>query len=152
MGRWLRAGALCGVVDLLWAALLAEVYGGSLSRVFQGVSAVALGPEVVQAGALAMAAGLIVHFGVAFGWSAVFLTAFVTSPRLRHLLAARAGLLAVAAVYGPLIWIAMSAAVIPARTGRPPTFDGRWWVQLVGHALFVGLPIVWAIGREPDAR
>ena len=54
---------------------------------------------------------------------------------------------AVAAVYGPLIWLVMSLVVIPAFSHRPPTINFRWWMQFVGHFPFVGLPIVAMIGR-----
>lgn len=51
------------------------------------------------------------------------------------------------AVYGPAIWVVMSLVVIPFLTGRPPTVTYRWWIQLAGHAAFVGLPIVATIAR-----
>jgi len=35
--------------------------------------------------------------------------------------------------------------VIPLLSHRPPAVTFRWWVQLVGHAPFVGAPIVWAV-------
>jgi uncharacterized membrane protein YagU involved in acid resistance len=53
---------------------------------------------------------------------------------------------AVAAVYGPVIWLVMSLVVIPMLTHRPPAINIRWWVQLVGHVPFVALPIVTLIG------
>jgi hypothetical protein len=36
----------------------------------------------------------------------------------------------------------MSLVLIPPFTHRPPTIGFRWWVQLIGHFPFVGLPIV----------
>jgi hypothetical protein len=45
-------------------------------------------------------------------------------------------------VVGLLIWLVMSLIVIPVLTGAPATITGRWWVQLVGHVPFVGLPLV----------
>jgi uncharacterized membrane protein YagU involved in acid resistance len=54
----------------------------------------------------------------------------------------------VAAVYGPLIWLVMSFVVIPSMTGRPTAVTSRWWTQFVGHAIFVGLPIVVMIARS----
>jgi hypothetical protein len=42
----------------------------------------------------------------------------------------------------------MSAVVIPLLTRRPVVITGRWWIQLLGHVVFVGLPIAWAIGRS----
>jgi hypothetical protein len=52
------------------------------------------------------------------------------------------GALAVAATYGPLIWLVMSLLVIPAATGRPPRFGLGWWVQVVAHVPFVTIPMV----------
>ena len=49
---------------------------------------------------------------------------------------------AVAAVYGPVIWMVMSLALIPLFTHRPPIVNFRRWVQFVGHVPFVALPIV----------
>jgi uncharacterized membrane protein YagU involved in acid resistance len=57
------------------------------------------------------------------------------------------GLLAVAAVYGPLVWCAMSLFVIPTFTHRPPTINYRWWVQFFGHMVFVALPMITMISR-----
>jgi uncharacterized membrane protein YagU involved in acid resistance len=50
--------------------------------------------------------------------------------------------LTVAAVYGPIIWMVMSLAIIPLFTHRPPAINGRWWVQFFGHIPAVALPIV----------
>ena len=55
-------------------------------------------------------------------------------------------LLAVAAVYGPIIWMVMSLVIIPLSTHRPPAINIRWWVQFFGHIPFVSLPIVALIG------
>ena len=57
----------------------------------------------------------------------------------------RYGALKVAAVFGPCVWIVMSLAVIPLLVHRPPSFTNRWFIQLIGHFPFVGLPIVWSI-------
>jgi hypothetical protein len=94
---------------------------------------------------------VLLHFCVAFWWSAVFLFLYDRSARLREVAASRFGALKIAAVYGPLIWIVMSAAVIPLLTGRPLATTWRWWIQLAGHVVFVGLPIVSAIGSGSRA-
>lgn len=87
------------------------------------------------------------HFGVAFGWSAVFLFLVMRSPRIRGLLPSPYGVVKVASVYGPFIWMVMSLAVIPLLVQRPPAINIRWWIQLIGHIPFVGIPIVASIGR-----
>ena len=51
----------------------------------------------------------------------------------------------VACVYGPCVWLVMSSIVVPLLLHRSPTISIRWWVQLIGHAPFVGLPIVASI-------
>jgi hypothetical protein len=45
-------------------------------------------------------------------------------------------------VYGPFVWLVMSLLVIPILAHRTPAFSVRWWVQLIGHIPFVGVPIV----------
>jgi hypothetical protein len=66
---------------------------------------------------------------------------------MRRVLSAPHGIVKVAAVYGPAIWLVMSLVVIPLLVHRPPTITLRWWVQLIGHFPFVGLPIVWSIAK-----
>jgi hypothetical protein len=145
--RVIRAGLLTALVDGLFSSALAQfAYGSSVTRLFQGVAATLFGPGATESGRMAIA-GVIMHFGVAFTWSAIFLILYERSRRLRDLVASRLGVLKVAAVYGPLVWVAMSLVVIPALTGRPPAITIRWWNQFFGHAIFVGLPIVAMIAR-----
>ncbi|HET9276075.1 MAG TPA: hypothetical protein VFN96_08395 [Gemmatimonadales bacterium] len=150
LGRLMRAGLLTGLVDGLFSSVLAAgFYGSSVARLFQGVASTLLGPEALDGGMHAALIGVLMHFGVAFGWSAVFLLIAEGSARLRRVLAAPHGVTKVAAVYGPLVWLVMSLAVIPLLTSRPTAFTIRWWIQLVGHFPFVGLPIVAMIARAP---
>ena len=148
ISRFVRAGLATGVTDGLFSsALAAFVYGSTVTRLWQGVASVLLGAAAFDGGMRAAATGVLMHFGVAFGWSAVFLLLVLSSSWIRGVLASPYGVIAVATVYGPLIWIVMSLAVLPMLTHRPPTINIRWWVQLVGHCPFVGLPIVALIGR-----
>ena len=94
-----------------------------------------------------MLVGLVMHAGVAFAWTAVFLALALMSPALRRVVERPAGVIAASAVYGPAIWLVMSLLVIPGLTGRAPTIDDRWWIQLLAHIPFVALPIVAVIGR-----
>ncbi len=83
------------------------------------------------------------HVVVAFGWSAVFLLLVMRMRTCsRDARRRRYGVVKVAAVYGPFVWMVMSFAVIPVLLHRPPSVGFRWWVQFVGHFPFVGLPIV----------
>ena len=141
--RLVRAGLVTGVTDALFSsALAAFVYGSTVTRLWQGVASTLLGGAAFDGGARTAAIGLAMHFGVAFAWSAVFLGLVLSWSWLRDVLVSPYGVITVATVYGPVIWLVMSLAVIPMLTHRPPAINVRWWVQLVGHCPFVGLPIV----------
>ena len=141
--RLLRSGLLTGVVDGLFSSVLVVMaYGSTVSRLFQGVASVLLGSEALNGGTRTAVIGVLMHFGVAFGWSAVFLFLVLRSRRVRALLASPYGVIKVASLYGPCVWMVMSLVVIPILLRRPPTIGTRWWVQWIGHIPFVGLPIV----------
>ena len=149
----LRTWLTIAVVDFIFASCLSVfAYGSTFSRLWQGVASTVLGPSAMQGGTRTVLVGLLLHIFVAFTWSAVFMTLATYSTRLRQIIATPAGMLSVAAVYGPGIWCVMSLVVIPTLTGRPPTITTRWWIQLVAHIPFVALPIVTVVGRGLNAR
>jgi hypothetical protein len=134
--------------DFLCASALSVfAYGTSFSRLWQGVASVVLGKGALEMGALGVAAGLALHLLVALTWSALFVLAAARSRALQQALVRPAGAFAVAVVYGPIIWLAMSLVVIPLATGRPPTIGFRWWVQIFAHVPFVTLPLVFTARR-----
>jgi uncharacterized membrane protein YagU involved in acid resistance len=156
MSRLVRAGLLTGVIDALFSSVLVVVfYHSTVTRLWQGVASVLLGKGALDGGTTTALIGLLMHFGVAFGWSAVFLFLVMRSSWVRGQLDTPNGVIKIAALYGPFIWIVMSVVVIPLFVHRPPTFNFRWLVQLIGHIPFVALPIVWSIGGkrpQPIAR
>lgn len=148
LSRLARAGLLTAIVDGLFSSLLAAFfYGSSVTALFQYVASTLLGPAAFDGGVTTAAIGVLMHVGIAFGWSAVFLILFTRSARIRRAAAGPVGIVKVAAVYGPVVWLVMSLAVIPLLVQRPPAINFRWWIQLAGHVPFVGVPIVAAIAR-----
>ncbi len=146
LSRLLLAGLLTGVIDGLFASVQSVFFNGStVTRLFQGVASTLLGREALEGGTPTALIGVLMHFGVAFGWSAVFLLLVMRSAWIRRVLSSRYGIVKVAAVYGPFIWMVMSLVVIPLLLQRPPTITSRWWIQWIGHFPFVGLPIVASI-------
>ena len=147
-----RAGLLTAASDCAFATVLTIFFFNStFMRLWQGVAAVPLGREALEGGAWTMWVGLGLHVCVAFFWSAVFLFGAMRLGTVRRLLVSPLGMLKVASLYGPLIWLAMSLVVIPLFTKQPPTLTPRWWVQLIGHIPFVALPITWT-ARKAVAR
>lgn len=146
--RLARAGLLTGVVDGAFSSVLVTAcYGSTPARLFQGVAATLLGPAALDGGTRTALIGVAMHFGVAFAWSALFLLLYARSAWLRGVVASRGGVPRVAAAYGPGVWLAMSLVVIPLLTHRPPSITYRWWIQLLGHFPFVGVPIVASVAR-----
>ena len=146
--RLLRAWLLTAVSDGLFSSVLAAFfYGSTVARLWQGVASVLLGPDALTGGSRTVAIGILMHFGVALGWSTVFLLLVTSISGLRRLLVSPGGVFKVAAVYGPCIWLVMSLLVIPQLLHRPPSITIRWWVQLIGHFPFVAVPMVSSIAR-----
>jgi len=147
LSRVARAGVLTGVTDGLFSSVLSVAfYHSTVQRLFQGVASTLLGAEAFNGGALTFALGVLMHFGVAFGWSVVFLLIVKRARLIYNLLNSPYGVVKVASLYGPFIWMVMSLVVIPALLHRLPAINIRWLVQLIGHIPFVGIPIVWSIG------
>src|SRR5258706_879062 len=142
-----RAGAATAVTDGVFSSVLAAAfYGSTVSRLFQGVASTLLGASAFDGGTPTALVGVLMHVGVAFGWSAVFLFGVMRAAGIRRVLASRYGVVKVAAVYGPCIWMVMSLAVIPLLVHRPPAITFRWWVQFFGHIPFVAVPIAFVAG------
>jgi hypothetical protein len=143
-----RAGLITAVTDGLFSSILnAFFYGSTVMRLWQGVASVLLGGGALQGGLPTALIGLLMHVAVAFAWSAIFFAIARFAAPVRRTIRSIPGILAVAAIYGPVVWLAMSLLVIPSLTQRPPAVTFRWWVQFAGHMVFVGLPIVWTIAR-----
>ena len=138
-----RAGLLTAFTDGAFSSVLSVAfYHSTVTRLFQGVASTLLGPDAFAGGTRTALIGVLMHIGVAFGWSAVFVLLVARLRWIPALMAARYGTLKVAALFGPMVWVTMSLAVIPLLVHHPPMIGLRWWIQLVGHVCFVGLPIV----------
>lgn len=131
--RLLVTGLVIGVCDGLFATAQGLIMYKSAERVWQGVASVLLGPSAMTGGIRTVLIGLLMHFAVAYFWSAVFIFGVMRFWRPNW---------SFAIVYGPFIWLVMSLGVVPLLVHRPPSITPRWWVQLVGHIFFVGLPVV----------
>src|ERR1044071_6144173 len=142
-----RALLITWLVTAAWdflcaSALSVFAYKGTFGGLWRGVASTAFGQHMATAGTRGVLAGIGAHLSIAFTWSAIFVTALVLSGGLRRVVASPAGALAVACVYGPIIWLVMSLGLIPLLTGKAPVFGFRWAVQVVAHIPFVTLPLV----------
>jgi hypothetical protein len=142
LSRQIRAGLWTGVSDGLFACILSVwIFHSTVTRLFQGVASVLIGAGAYTGGTQTALLGVLMHFGVAQAWSLAFGFIFLRAAWVRKVLASPYGVLKIAALYGPMIWLTMSLIVIPVMTQRAPGITSRWWIQLVGHIPFVGVPI-----------
>ena len=125
--------------------LVSVFYGSTVTRLFQGVASTLLGPSALNGGARTALIGLAMHFSVALTWSTVFLLLFTSFAWIRDVVTSAGGVIKVAAIYGPAIWMFMSFVVVRTLANRPPTINVRWWIQFFGHIPFVAVPIVASI-------
>ncbi|HEU4997086.1 MAG TPA: hypothetical protein VFT29_19855 [Gemmatimonadaceae bacterium] len=144
--KWVRAGLLTAVIDGAFSSVLSVAfYNSTIARLWQRVAAALLGPGAYEGGTRTALIGVAMHVGVAFAWSAVFLFLVMRADAVQRIVSTRAGVIKAAAVYGPCVWLVMSLIVIPILYRTAPAITVRWWVQLIGHFPFVGLPIVASI-------
>jgi len=138
----LWGGGLAGFLDLMWAFFLYGRRAGPV-RVLQSIASGLLGADAYKGGAGSAALGFLLHFVIACGAAAVY---YAASRRLGFLVRRPmiCGLL-----YGILVYLFMNFVVLPlsafpAKLSYPPRV---LLVGILGHMVFVGLPIALAVRR-----
>lgn len=140
----LIGGSLAAVLDGLNAIVAYRiVLGLDPVQIYQFVASGMLGPSAYAGGVGTALIGVAVHCLVAFSAAAAFTLASV---RLRwlveHAVVAGAG-------FGLGVFAFMNYVVIPLSSIPPSPFSLPLFVNgVVGHALFVGLPIAFAARRQ----
>jgi hypothetical protein len=141
---------LVAVTDALFASATGALIPPTVTpaRVFRGVASVLFGKTALDGGATTALIGLAMHFGVALFWSSLFVFAVHNSWWLRDALKTWPSRILLAVVYGVSIWLIMTWIVIPSMLHKPPTLSLKYWVQLVGHPLFVVGPMIFVNRRS----
>ena len=136
----LVGGSAAGVLDAVDAIVAFKVVlGFDPIPIYQFVASGMLGPSAFSGGLGTAFVGLIVHFVIAFGAASVFVASSTRWPVLldRPLLSG--------AVFGVGVWAFMNLLVIPTSRIPPSPFNFALFLNgIIGHALFVGLPIAFA--------
>lgn len=142
-------GSILGVLDALDATVaLHLVLGLSPMPIYQFVASGLLGPSAFAGGVPTALLGLGLHFVIAFSAATVFVLAATRIPAL-----VRApvpwGL-----AFGVAVWMFMGKVVLPLSLVQPSPFHlGLLLNGVIGHALFVGLPVALAarrfLGEQP---
>jgi hypothetical protein len=136
------AGAAVGVLDGIAAVVAAGIRGVSPDRVFQYISSGLLGRSSFEGGAGTIILGVVLHFVVAVGATAVFVTA------ARSLASLRTNPLVSGPLYGIAVYFVMNEVVsaLSQVARQPRTLSGTITGILI-HIFFVGLPIALITSR-----
>jgi hypothetical protein len=129
-------GLIAGVLDAIDGVIAYGTQGLSPIQVLQYIASGALGKSAFQGGLATAALGAGFHFIIA--WVAAAVVVFA-SRRLEILKthAVLAGL-----IYGAAVYFFMNYLVLPLSAVAPATFQlGLFLNGVIGHAVFVGLPI-----------
>jgi hypothetical protein len=141
----LLTGLLVGVADYaIGFGIFVAWLGRPLLGVFQAPAAGVLGLAAFRGGISTAALGTLLHFVIAVAWALMFALLYRRSPAVRRAVARTPGLAVASAAAGALVWLVMNNVVAPLGRGRPEPFGTPvFWAVLLGHAAFVGLPLVW---------
>lgn len=142
----LYGGLVVGILDALDAVIFFGLKGVTPVRIFQSVGAGLLGRASFDGGWATAALGVFLHFLIAFGVAAVYYAASLRIPALiRH--AVVSGL-----AYGVVVYFVMNRIVVPLSAAPQAAFSFASFLNgVIGHALFVGLPVALIARRSAKA-
>ena len=129
-------GLIAGVLDAIDGVIAYGTQGLNPIQVLQYIASGALGKSAFQGGLVTAALGAVFHFSIAWLVATIFVLA---SQRLEILKthAVLAGLL-----YGAAVYFFMNYLVLPISAVASTTFQlGLFLNGVIGHAIFIGLPI-----------
>ena len=136
-----------GVLDATDGVIAFGLLGMNPIQVLQYIASGAFGPAAFEGGLVTAAAGAVFHFLIALVAAAVYVTGATRLTVLRRQWIA-AGLL-----YGMWVWGFMAFGVLPLTrvTAITPTVP-LLLNGVIGHAIFVGLPIAYFARRVGNSR
>lgn len=142
----LWGGLIAGILDAVDGVIAFGTQGLSPIQVLQYIASGALGQSAFRGGLATAALGALFHFFIALVAAAVFVLASGRAPALKTR-PVPFGLL-----YGAAVYFFMNYLVLPLSAVVPSRFNLALFLNgVIGHALFVGLPIALFAGRSRQA-
>ena len=140
-------GLVAGTLDAAAASI--QFYlrtGNSPAGVWRYVASALLGADARAGDAGTVMLGLLMHYGIAFGWTILF---FVAAARWRAL---RSSPWLVGPLYGVFVWAMMSRVLVPlTRIGPPgPFVPAQAAIAALIIVVCVGTPIALGAARARE--
>jgi hypothetical protein len=137
---WLVAGTLDVSTAITYYPLTGSV---SAKQILQGIASGLLGGQAFQGGNATAAAGVALHYLIAFVWTVVFYVAARNFRVLTH------RPLIVGPLYGTFVWIVMNLVVLPmSRVAHRPLRGEPSIIGAVILMICIGVPIAAIIGKH----
>ena len=140
----LYAGLIAGILDAVDGVVAYFLaYGFNPIQVLQFIASGIYGAAAFQKGLLGALVGLVAHFFIAFVVAAIYVGASRALATL-HSHAVAWGL-----AYGAAVFLIMTFVVLPQTAVAKPAFSLPMFLNgIIGHALFVGLPVALVARRS----
>lgn len=138
----LWGGLAAGVLDAVDGVVAFGTQGLNPIQVLQYIASGALGQRAFSGGMATAGLGALLHFFIAFVAAAVYVLASQWLPAIKQ------RPLLYGLLYGAAVYFFMNYLVLPISAVAPSPFKvGLLLNGVIGHALFVGLPIAWFTRR-----
>jgi uncharacterized membrane protein YagU involved in acid resistance len=135
-------GLAAGVLDAVDGVIAYGTQGLHPIQVLQYIASGLLGKASFEGGLATAGLGTILHFLIAFVAAAVYVVAG------RWISALKGRPVTFGLLYGAAVYFFMNYLLLPlSAVGHSPFKLGLFLNGVIGHALFVGVPIAW-IGRR----
>jgi hypothetical protein len=140
----LIAGLIVGTLDAIAASVFSYGFAGAMpDRVFRFVASGVFGKDAFTGNSSIAAWGLLFHFMVATGWTALF---YFLYPKINFF---SSSIYISGIGYGIFIWLMMNKVVIPLSNVPPAPFHFtiRTAVMILIHMFIIGIPISYLTNR-----
>jgi hypothetical protein len=139
------ATLLAGALDATDGVVFFGLHGLNPIQVLQYIASGLLGAQSFRGGLATAGIGVLVHFAISFVVAAIYLLASRRIPALRSQWAIF-GL-----VFGAAVWAVMNLVILPITAVAPSHITTAALLNgVIGHALFVGLPIAFFANKAEE--
>jgi uncharacterized membrane protein YagU involved in acid resistance len=140
------ATLLAGALDATDGVVFFGLHGLNPIQVLQYIASGLLGAQSFHGGLATAGAGVLIHFAIALVVAAIYLVAS------RRLPVMRSAWVVLGLLYGAAVWAVMNLVILPLTAVAPaPITTAALLNGVIGHALFVGLPIAFFAHRVKEA-
>ena len=130
------ATVLAGALDATDGVVFFGLHGLNPIQVLQYIASGLLGAQSFRGGLSTAGLGVLVHFSIALAVAAIYILASRRIPALRT------QWLMLGLLYGAAVWAVMNLAILPLTAVAPDHITTAALLNgVIGHAIFVGLPI-----------